>query len=136
MRSVLRAAIGGFDLVIVDLARQPGEAGIEALLVADATLLVVPAEVRAAVAADRVAAGLRPYSDDIRLVVRGPAPGGLSAAAIAAALKLPLAGEMTGDRRIGAALEHGDLLKASRRGRLPDLCGRLIGDLGPARAAA
>jgi secretion/DNA translocation related CpaE-like protein len=137
MRSVLRAATGGFDLIVVDLARRPGEAGIEALLVADATLLLVPAEVRAAVAADRVAAGLRPYSRDIRLIVRGPAPGGLSAVAIAAALELPLAGEMTGDRRIGTALEHGDLVKATRRGRLPELCGRLIEDLRlSGRAAA
>jgi secretion/DNA translocation related CpaE-like protein len=136
MRSVLRAAATGFDLVITDLARRPGEAGVEALLVADSTLLVVPAEVRATVAADRVAAGLRPYTGDLRLVVRGPAPGGLSAAAMATALELPLAGEMSGDRRIGAALEHGDLLRVSRRGRLPGLCGRLLDGLRlPAGAA-
>lgn len=136
MRSVLRAAASGFDLVVVDLARQPGEAGVEALLVADATLLVVPAEVRATVAADRVAAGLRPYSHDLRLVVRGPAPGGLSAVAIAAALQLPLAGEVAGDRRIGTALEHGHLRKLGRRGSLPDLCGRLIDQLPRGSRAA
>ncbi|MGI8334991.1 septum site-determining protein Ssd [Actinomadura scrupuli] len=137
MRSVLRAAAGAFDLIVADLARQPGEAGMEALLAADATVLVVPAEVRATVAADRVAAGLRPYCHDLRLVVRGPAPDGLSAGAVAAALQLPLAGEVVGDRRIGTALERGDLRKVSRRGSLPELCGRLVDELPrPARAAA
>jgi hypothetical protein len=99
-------------------------------------LLVVPAEVRAAVAADRVAAGLRPYCEDIRLVIRGPAPGGLSAGAIASALGLPLAGELAEDRRIGTVLEHGDLLGRSRRGRLPELCDRLLRELGPTRRVA
>jgi secretion/DNA translocation related CpaE-like protein len=136
MRSVLRAATVGFDLVVADLARQPGEAGVEALLVADTTLLVVPAEVRATVAADRVAAQLRPHSQDLRLVVRGPAPGGLSAAAMAAALELPLAGEMAADRRIGAALERGDLRKVIRRSRLTGLCGRLVDELRRTGGAA
>jgi secretion/DNA translocation related CpaE-like protein len=137
MRSVLRAAAGAFDLIVADVARQPGEAGLEALLAADATVLLVPAEVRATVAADRVAAGLRPVCHDLRLVVRGPAPDGLSAGAVAAALQLPLAGEVVCDRRIGTALERGDLRKVSRRGSLPELCGRLVDELPrPGRAAA
>src|SRR5690606_26618319 len=43
MRTVLDAALRGFDLVIVDLARQPGEAGRLALRAATRTFLVVPA---------------------------------------------------------------------------------------------
>jgi threonine dehydrogenase-like Zn-dependent dehydrogenase len=66
---------------------------------------------------------------DVRVVVRGPAPGGLTAAAIAQALGLPLAGTVRSDQRLAVALEHGDLLTALPRSSLADLCTRLIRDL-------
>lgn len=135
MHSVLEAAARGFDLVIVDLARHPGEAGRVALRTAHSTLLVVPAELRATAAADRVAATLRADTEDLRLVVRGPAPGGLSGEVIADTLGLPLAGFVMNDRRLPVALEQGDLVRVSRRGPLTDLCNRLITDFGLQPAA-
>ncbi|MBC6456319.1 septum site-determining protein Ssd [Actinomadura sp. HBU206391] len=130
MRAVLDAGERGFDLVVVDLPRHFGEAEAEALPVADVTLLVVPAELRAVVAADRVAAALARHTRDVRVVVRGPAPGGLTPDAIAKSLGLPLAGAVVSDRRLAAALEHGELLTAFHRSPLADLCVRLVTGLG------
>lgn len=129
IRTVLDAGGRGFDLVVVDLPRSLGPVAAEALLMADVTFLVVPAEVRSAVAADRVAAAVHRHMSDVRVVVRGPAPGGLTAAAIAQALGLPLAGTVRSDQRLAVALEHGDLLTALPRSSLADLCTRLIRDL-------
>ena len=100
MRSVLDAAVRGYDLVITDLPRHLSAATTEALSTADTTLLVVPAEVRATVAADRVADTTRRHTSDLRLVVRGPAPGGLKAGVIAESFRLPLAGTIPTDRRL------------------------------------
>jgi secretion/DNA translocation related CpaE-like protein len=140
MRSVLDAAARAFAFVVVDLPRHLDGAAIEAVLLCPTVLLVVPAEVRAAVAADRVAGGLRGHASDVRVVVAGPAPGGLGPDIVAGALGLPLAGVLSRDRRLAIALEHGDLLSLRRRTRITDLCDRLLTDLGlfdqPTRGAA
>jgi secretion/DNA translocation related CpaE-like protein len=131
MRSVLDAAVRGFDLVVTDLPRQLTDASAEALAAADMTLIVVPAEVRAVVAADRVADQARRYTRDLRLVVRGPAPGGLRPDVIAESLRLPLAGVLSTDRRLAAAVERGEPPAAG--GPLNAFCVRLLGELGPIR---
>jgi secretion/DNA translocation related CpaE-like protein len=129
MRSVLEAAGRAFAVVVVDLPRHLDGAAVEAVQTCSVALLVVPAEVRAAVAADRVATGLRRYASDIRVVVAGPAPGGLGPDVIADALGLPLAGELSRDRRLAIALEHGDLLGLRRRTSVTDLCDHLLAGL-------
>jgi secretion/DNA translocation related CpaE-like protein len=131
MRSVLDAAFRGYDLVIIDLPRQTTDASAEALAAADVTLIIVPAEVRATVAADRVADLARRYTRDLRLVVRGPAPGGLKAEAIAESLRLPLAGAMAADRRLAAAIERGE--PPGGGGPLNAFCARFLGGLAHAR---
>lgn len=127
MRSVLDAAARGFDLVVVDLPRQLTDASAEALAAADMTLIVVPAEVRAAVAADRVADQARRYTRDLRLVVRGPAPGGLKPDVIAESLRLPLAGVMPADRRLATAIERGE--PPTTGGPLNAFCTRFLSSL-------
>lgn len=136
MSSVLAAAQRGFELVIADLPRSadPAEAAQAVLVAADATLLVVPTELRAVVAARRLTEVLLSHTDDVRLVVRRTAPDELRAESVAEALDLPLAGVMSSDRRIPAVLDRGDLLRLGRRGRLPGLCARLIEELWPGRA--
>ncbi len=129
MRSVLDAASRGYELAVVDLPRHLSEAAAEALSCADTTLLVVPAEVRATVAADRVAETVRPHTKDLRVVVRGPAPGGLKPSVIAESLRLPLAGTISTDRRLAAALERGDPPPA---GRLNTFCARFLDSLARA----
>jgi septum formation inhibitor-activating ATPase MinD len=133
MRAVLDAGERGFELVVVDLPRHLGDAGAEALLVAAVALLVVPAELRAVVASQRVAAALARHACDVRVVVRGPAPGGLTPDAIANALALPLAGTVPSDRRLATALEHGELLTAFHRSALAHLCVELVTGLRPPR---
>jgi secretion/DNA translocation related CpaE-like protein len=127
MRSVLDAASRGYDLVVADLPRQTTDASTEALAAADITLIVIPAEIRAAVAADRVADMARHYTRDLRLVVRGPAPGGLKPAVIAESLRLPLAGVMPPDRRLPAAIERGE--PPDPAGPLGAFCARFLDDL-------
>lgn len=127
MRSVLEAAARGYDVVVTDLPRHFTEASAEALATADVTLVVVPAEIRAVVAADRVADLARRYTRDLRLVVRGPAPGGLKADVIAESLRLPLAGVMPADRRVAGAAERGEPPGAA--GPVGAFCRRFLGDL-------
>ena len=131
MRSVLDAGARGYDLLVTDLPRQPTEASAEALAAADMTLIVVPAEVRAAVAADRVADLARRYTRDLRLVVRGPAPGGRRPDVIAESLRLPLAGVMSTDRRLATAVERGE--PPGGRGPLQAFCSRFLGGFAQSR---
>lgn len=106
MRTALAAARGRCDLVVVDLPRHPDPAAREALGAGGPVLLVVPAELRATVAAGRVVNALGPGLD-LQVVVRGPAPSGLSPAMIAAGLGLPLAGRVRVDRKLAAEAERG-----------------------------
>ncbi|MDL4818215.1 septum site-determining protein Ssd [Actinomadura opuntiae] len=127
--SLFDAAVRGFDLVIADVPRFPGDIGRAALRAADATFLLVPAEVRATVAADGLAAVLRRETGDLRLIVQGPSPGGLTPGAVTQALGLPVAGVFERDRRLPAAIEEGALARACRRGPLAEFCSRLLADL-------
>ncbi|WP_396449757.1 septum site-determining protein Ssd [Actinomadura sp.] len=129
VRALLDAAARGFDLVVADVPRYPGDIGRAALRSADVTFLLVPAEVRATVAADGLAAALRRDTADLRLVVQGPAPGGLTPDAVAQALDLPSAGAFDRDRRLPAATDEGDLERACRRGPLADFCAKTLADL-------
>ncbi|KAB2351033.1 septum site-determining protein Ssd [Actinomadura rudentiformis] len=128
--SLIDAAVRGYDLVVVDVPRYVGELGRTALRAADATFLLVPAEVRATMAAELFASMLRKDTADLRLIVRSPAPGGLTPGVIAEALDLPLAGLLERDRRLPAALDQGDFVRATRRGPLSEFCSGLVYDLG------
>ena len=129
VRALLDAAARGFDLVVADVPRYTGDVGRAAQRSADVTFLLVPAEVRATVAADGLAAALRRDTADLRLVVQGPAPGGLTPDAVAQALDLPSAGAFDRDRRLPAATDEGDLERACRRGPLADFCAKTLADL-------
>ncbi|GAA4239415.1 septum formation initiator [Actinomadura meridiana] len=128
-RSLFDAAARGFDLVIVDVPRYPGDVGRAALQAADNTFLLVPAEVRATVAADGLATALRRHTTELRLVVQGPAPGGLTPDAVAHALDLTSAGSFERDRRLPAAIDEGALERALRRGPLTEFCSKTLADL-------
>ncbi|MBO2455527.1 CpaE-like family protein [Actinomadura barringtoniae] len=127
--SLLDAAVRGFALVVVDVPSHLGDIGRTALRASDLTLLLVPAEVRAAVAANLQAAALRRETSELRLIVRGPSPGGLTPKVIAESLALPPSGTFERDRRLPAALEQGDFPRAARRGSLTDLCSALVEEL-------
>jgi secretion/DNA translocation related CpaE-like protein len=129
MATLLDAGLRGSDLVVVDLPRQFVPASQVALELADLTLLVVPAELRAAAAASRVLSAIRDYCPDVRLLVRGPAPSGLGADTVAEVLGLPLAGEIRAEPGIAAALERGDPPGRRTRGPLATFCAGFLQDV-------
>lgn len=87
VQAVLAAGRRAGETVICDVPRSLPEAAAVALRLADLTVVVVPAEVRACAAATRLVAGIRERAaGPIRLVVRGPAPGGLSVADVGRAV--------------------------------------------------
>lgn len=131
MTALLSAGARASDLVVVDLPRTPDEAVGAALAAARITLLVVPAEVRAAASAARVAAGVSPLCPDLRVVVRGPAPGGLSPATVAGSLGLPLAGSLRAEPGLAVALERGQAPARRGRGPLADFCAGFLAEVLP-----
>ncbi|MEV6932043.1 septum site-determining protein Ssd [Dactylosporangium sp. NPDC051485] len=136
MAAALEAGRRGRDLVVADLPRRLDEAAVLALRAADRVLLVVPAELRACVAAARVAATLTPHTDALHVVVRGPAPGKLRARHVARSLGLPVAGTLRAERSLPRRLERGAPPAAGGRGPLAALCRRILGDLGLKTGAA
>jgi secretion/DNA translocation related CpaE-like protein len=132
VRAVLSALAQAGDLVVVDLPRHLDEASTEALAMAAVPLLVVPAEVRAALGAARLAAGVRLVNSDLRVVVRMPSPGGLASCDIADVVDAPLAGVIGTDRRMAEAAEHGEPPGSTPRGTLAGFCRPLLDELvGP-----
>ncbi|WP_308282733.1 septum site-determining protein Ssd [Pseudonocardia nigra] len=107
VRSVLEAGRRSGDTVVCDLPRYPTEAAVTALSAADLAVLVVPADVRSCAAGARVAAVLAEHGGRVRLVVRGPAPGGIDAAEVARAVGLPLLAAMRPEPGLSRALEQG-----------------------------
>lgn len=136
VRAVLAAARRSHDLVVVDLPRHLDDVAELVLSTATSTLLVVPAEVRATAAAGRVAVGVGLLAGDVRAVVRGPAPSGLTGPLVADALGLPLAGWMDAEPDLARAQEHGRPPPTEGKGPLASLCGSLLSDLLAVRRRA
>ena len=135
MTSVIDAAQRSCELVVVDLPRRFDETGELLLARSDLALLIVPAEVRATAAAVRVAAAMTRAAGDVRVVVRGPAPGGLEVGDVVAALRLPLAGSLDPELDLAAALERGEAPAGRGVGPLAEFCARLLGQLFPTQTA-
>ncbi|RLV67605.1 septum site-determining protein MinD [Streptomyces sp. CBMAI 2042] len=122
VRAVLAAArrLGG--VVVVDLPRRVDEGVAEALAQLDLGLLVVPGELRAVAAAQRVASTVRMVLDDVRVVARGPYAAGLDERWVAQAIGLPLVGELPPEPDLLAAQDAGMPPGASARGPLARFC--------------
>lgn len=105
--SVLDAGRRAGETVVCDVPRYPTEAALAAVDGADLVVLVVPAEVRSTAAAARVASVLRQRGTPLWLVVRGPAPGGLSPRDVASALGLPLLHAMRPQPGLARTLDRG-----------------------------
>lgn len=132
--SVLDAGRRAGETVVCDIPRYPTEAALAALAAADLAVLIVPAEVRSTAAAARVTSVLREHGADPHLVVRGPAPGGIRPAEVAAALALPLLHAMQPEPGLARALDRGSP-PGSRRGPLAEAAAAVLAELrrhGPA----
>jgi hypothetical protein len=135
VETVLDAGRRASDLVVVDLPRYADACSTAVVSAADLLLLVVPAEVRAAASAARVAARVGALCPDVRLVVRGPAPSRLSGSDVARVLTLPLAGYLRAEPDLARSLERGDP-PATRSGPLATFCAGLLDELLPAQRQA
>jgi secretion/DNA translocation related CpaE-like protein len=129
MRAVIDAAIRMADVVVIDLPRSLDRAATLATQACRTVLLVVSADVQASAAAQRSAALLRRWADDVRLVVRGPSPGRIDPAGIARALDLPLVGWLPREPRLAAALERAEPPALRRRGPLAMFCRDMVAEL-------
>jgi secretion/DNA translocation related CpaE-like protein len=137
MAAVLAGGRQSSDLVVVDLPRRLDEAAEVALAGSDLTLLIVPAEVRAAASAARIAAQIGRLAADLRVVVRGPAPSHLTGEEVSRSLGLSLAGELSAEPGIAEALERGEPPARRGRGPLASFCAGILDELvGAARAVA
>ncbi|MEU6173902.1 septum site-determining protein Ssd [Streptantibioticus parmotrematis] len=128
MRSVLGAARRRGGVIVVDLPRRMDDAVVEALSQIDVGLLVVPAELRAVAAADRVASRVGMVLRDLRIVTRGPFPSGLDTAEIARLLRLPVAGELPPEKGLLEAVESGAPPGAAGRGPLARFSAAFLDD--------
>ncbi|NLU83361.1 septum site-determining protein Ssd [Rhodococcus sp. HNM0569] len=131
VHSVLEAGRTDGGLVVCDVpfegaaAETPASAAVDA---ADLVVVVVPATVRAVLAARRVAAWASGHNHNVGVVVRGPAPGGLTASDVAAALGQPVLASMRADRALANDLEHRGL-RLRRRSPLAAAAATVVGML-------
>ena len=127
---VLEAGRRSGATTVVDLPRQPGPAADRVLELADLTVLLAPADVRACWAADRVCARLREFGNPAGLVVRGPSPGGLGATELAEVLNLPLLARMRADPALPRDLEIGLSLGSDSRRPLARAAAQVLRSVG------
>lgn len=129
VRAVLAAAGRGAGTVVLDLPRHRTAARDEALTAVDDLLVVVPAELRAVLAARQLIDGLGPIRVAPRAVIR-PVPDGLPTREVVRGLGLASAGELPDESEVRTALLTGtaaDLLRGQALAALSaDLTGAAV----------
>jgi secretion/DNA translocation related CpaE-like protein len=109
LRAVVDAGCRGGATVICDVPRRATQAAEAALDAADLVVLMTSADVRSCAATAALGQWLVQTNPNVGLVVRGPAPGGLTSTDVANIVELPLLAAMRPQPRLAAALEHGGL---------------------------
>ena len=109
---VLDAARRGYELVVVDIGRGPDPLHTFAWD-CDRIMMVVPAQLKAAVAAVRLLQEFPPV--EASLLVRGKSGAALDGPLIAEAIGLPVQGRVPHLRGVGGAMESGRLLDMGKR---------------------
>jgi secretion/DNA translocation related CpaE-like protein len=125
VRTVVTAASRDAGVVVLDLPRHRTAARAEAIAVVDDLLMVVPAEIRAVLAAGRVVRQLGAASAAPRVVVRRIRDG-LPAREVLRGLGLPFAGELPDEVRVRQAAQIGDAPGLVRGTQLTELCTTLL----------
>jgi secretion/DNA translocation related CpaE-like protein len=123
--AVLAATRRTGDFTVVDLPRAASPARTAALAVVDEVLMVVAEEVRAVVAAHRLAMELDAEPASVRAVLRSAASSGLAPDKIFAALPVPVVGRFVSEPAVRQALLQGRPVGLRRRGSLVRLCSDL-----------
>ncbi|MGW2665433.1 septum site-determining protein Ssd [Nocardia tengchongensis] len=117
VRAVLEGGRAAGDLVVADLSSDHGAHTDQVLDTADLVVLVTQARLRSIASAESASAYLKARNPHVRLIVRGPAPGGLAPSDIAEALALPLLSAVPSQPGLTERLERGGLT-VRRRGPL------------------
>ncbi len=132
--AVIDAGRRGGATVVCDVPRRLTDAVHTALDTADLVVLVSPCDVRSCAATATIAPVLCALNPNVGVVVRGPAPGGLRAADVAATAGITLLAAMRAEPGISDQLEHGGL-RLRRRSALAAAARRVLAVL-PARSTA
>ena len=127
VRAVVSTAVRGGGTTVLDLGRTSTAAREVAVAAVDDLLFVVPAELRAVIAARQVAESLAPTAPTPRVVVRAVA-GALPGGEVARALGLSLAGELPDEVTVRAAIQTGDPAALLRGTKLAALCDAILLD--------
>lgn len=135
VRAVLAAARRGGGSVVIDLPRHLMTAGEQALAAADDVVVVVPAEVRAVLAARQLLRRTIPLNPAHRVVVRRVSDG-VPAEEVARGLGLRFAGEVDDEPDVRAALLAGRPEGLVQGTTLGELCHGLLDDRVPAGRVA
>ena len=124
---VLDAARRGYELVVLDIGR-----GAASLLSyawdCDRIMMVVPAQLKAAVAAVRLLHEFPPV--EAGLLVRGRPGSALDGSLISEAIGLPVQGRVPELRAVGAATESGRLLDLGKRRSVRHFAASVLDSLG------
>ena len=107
--AVAEAARRGGATVVCDVPRQFGAAAVHALEQADLVAVITTCDVRAITAAAAVTGAVRVMNRNVGLVVRGPAPGGLSAREAVDVVAAPLLAALRPEPMLSRRLEQGGL---------------------------
>ncbi len=116
--TVVDTCAAAVPVVVLDLARPGSTAALVALSRCTTLVVVVPAEVRACAAAAAVLAEYGAGTADVRVLVRGPSPGGLAGEDVAHAVGVSAFDEVRSELGISAALERGLPVAVSTRSPL------------------
>jgi len=125
VEDVLDALVTSHDEVVLDLGRDSVLAGHGPLDRCAVVLVLATRDVRAVAGVLALRAAVLAAVPDVRLVVRGPAPGGLGVLELAHVVDLPLAASMGPQRGFDAGLERGGGPAPRRRGPLARAVDRL-----------
>lgn len=115
--------------VVCDLSRQVGGASAKALELADLAVVVTSCDVRGVAASAALTSVLRSINPNVGLVLRGPAPGGLTARDAAAAVGVPLLATMRPEPMLAQRIDQRGL-RLRRRSPLAVAARRVLDVLG------
>lgn len=133
---VLAALVTCHRALVLDLGRREVLDGGEPLHRCGTVLVAAARDVGSVAGVVALREALLGAVDDVRLVVGGPAPGGLGALEVAHAVDLPVAATLPVDRHLSAAVERGAGPVVRGRGRLARRLDRLAAELDGTPAPA
>ena len=135
--SIVDAGRRGGTTVVCDVPRRLTAAAEATLDMADLVVIVAACDVRSCASVASMAPALLDLNPNVGVVVRGPSPGGLRAAEVAQAARLPLLAAMRPEPNLAERLDRGGL-RLRRRAALAAAARRVLAVLErhPASEAA